>query len=131
MELEQAIDLVREDVSRGVGLWFPLRDELEITMAGNVEGTDFVTVRWVHRGENRDGSTDSGGDNPFLGLARTGAPIDVHGVTLVEDRGSDAPLFHRYVDWVGVYDQLGLAVSGRMVVSEHPGEIRVPDDDLD
>ena len=125
MDTERAIDLVRRDVDAGVGSWLPGAVDLEVSLAGNVADSAFVTVRWVHRGRNE--ATGSGTDDPFIGLARNGAELEVHGVTLVEDRGEDEPLFHRFVDWVGIYDQLGLAVSGRLAVSDHPGHISVPD----
>lgn len=125
MDTEQAIELVRQDVNAGVGSWLPAASDLEVTLGGNVGDSAFVTVRWVHRGRNE--AAGEGPDDPFIGLARDGAEVEVHGVTLVEDRGEDEPLFHRFVDWVGVYDQLGLAVSGRLVVSEHPGHIGVHD----
>jgi hypothetical protein len=116
------VQLVREDVAGGVGRWLPPDEgvELEIGVTGEAtgpEGTPFTTVQWVHRGRNQ------GDDDPFIGLARNGVELEVHGVTLVEDRGADDPLFHRYVDWVGTFDQLGLAVSARLPVSEHPGHL--------
>lgn len=117
METEQAMQLVREDVMAGVGSWFPGSDDLEITLAGGVEGSPFTTIRWVHRGRN------SSNRDPFIGLARTGIDVEVHGITLVEDRGAEEPLFHRYVDWVGVYDQLGLSVAGRLAVADRPDHL--------
>ena len=122
MDTARAVGLVRDDVALGVGRWLPALpgEELEIGVAGTVDGpsgTPFTTVQWVHRGRNE------GPRDPFIGLAPTGAEVEVHGVTLVEDRGGDEPLFHRYVDWVGVFDQLGLAVSGRLHVSGHPGHL--------
>jgi hypothetical protein len=122
MDTDLAVDLVRKDVAAGVGQWLPAVDgaDLEIGVTGQgarPDGAPFVTVQWIHRGRNE------GADDPFVGLAPTGAEVEVHGVTLVEDRGDDEPLFHRYVDWVGTFDQLGLAVSARLPVSERPRHI--------
>jgi hypothetical protein len=121
IDADAAVALVRADVDAALGKWFPAIQDLEISLAGVVEGSAFVSVRWIHRGRN-DAAAD-GPDDPFISLARNGAEIAVHGLTLVEDRGSDEPLFHRYVDWVGVYDQLGLAVSGRLTVDVRPEQI--------
>lgn len=123
MDTDQAIELVRQDVAAGVGNWLPEVADLEVALAGNVGDSAFVAVRWVHSGRNE--KAPRGSDDPFVGLARDGTGIEVHGVTLVEDCGAEVPLFHRFVDWVGVYDQLGVALSGRLVVSEHPGNIGV------
>ena len=46
-------------------------------------------------------------------------------ILLLEEEHGE-PVFHRFVDWVGVFDQLGMAVGGRLTVSEHPGHIGQP-----
>ena len=122
MDTDRAVALAREDVDAGVGRWLPATADLEMDLSGPVGDSAFIAVRWVHRG------TNTGADDPFLGLAPTGDLVEVHGVTLVEDRGDAEPVFHRFVDWVGVFDQLGMAVGGRLTVSEHPGQIGSPPD---
>jgi hypothetical protein len=68
-----------------------------------IGGGDVTAVPWrwtgVHEGE-------------FLGLRRTGRPVDVTGVTLLRAEG-DALVFHRIVDWADLYAQIGDAVGGR------------------
>lgn len=120
MDPDRAIALAREDIDGGVGRWLPASAELQVELSGQVGDSAFTAVRWVHRG------TNTGTDDPFLGLAPTGDEVEVHGITLVEDRGDGEPVFHRFVDWVGVFDQLGMAVGGRLTVSEHPGHIGQP-----
>ncbi len=61
----------------------------------------------VHTGDFRDS----------LCLFPTGRTLEIKGVTLVDHRGED-PLLHRHVDWGGVIVQLGLEVSGRIMVNE-------------
>lgn len=120
MDADRAVALAREDIEAGVGRWLPASSDLEVSLAGPVGDSAFTAVRWVHRG------TNTGVDDPFLGLAPTGDEVEVHGVTLVEDGGEGGAVFHRFVDWVGVFDQLGMAVGGRLAVSEHPGHIGPP-----
>ena len=118
MDRDQAVELVREDVERGVGRWLPADSPLEIGVSGELSDAAFTAVQWVHRGRNAGAGSD-----PFIGLAPTGTEVEVHGVTLIEEIDGGPVLFRRYVDWVGVFDQLGLAVNGRLAVSEHPGHI--------
>jgi hypothetical protein len=120
MEIDLAIELVTQDVEDGVGAWLRADADLEIGVVGNVaaaDGSELTMVQWVHRGHNH------GTDDPFIGLAPKDAVLEVHGITLVQDGGTGDHLFRRYVDWVGVYDQLGLAVSARLPVSELPENI--------
>jgi len=58
----------------------------------------------------------------FQCLFRTGRDILIKGVTLVDHRGEGDPLLHRHVDWAGVMTQLGLVVSGRVLVNEEEYE---------
>lgn len=119
METEQAIRVVRDDAALGVMAWFPSDEEepLQVVSAGAVENTGAVMVQWIHRGFNR------GDPDPFIGLASTDHEVEVHGITLVSDGDDGEPDLQRYVDWAGVFDQLGLALVGRVRVSEHPGHI--------
>jgi hypothetical protein len=56
---------------------------------------------------------------PFNGIAPSDREVTVHGVSLmgVED---DQFMVRRYVDWVGVYAQLGLTLNWRTPVSSEP-----------
>jgi hypothetical protein len=53
----------------------------------------------------------------FQELFPTGRELFIQGMTLVDSRRGD-PQLHRYVDWAGVYVQLGLEVSSRIPVTE-------------
>jgi hypothetical protein len=58
-------------------------------------------------------------DGDFAGIAPTGARVTIEGVTIVQhgaDDGSTDPLYLRYVDWAGVFAQLGVGTTGRPVI---------------
>jgi hypothetical protein len=77
-----------------------------------VAGPGGVVVEWRYEGtHDRDGA--------FNGLMATGRPVVVRGVTMV---GLDAGgvKLHRYVDWAGLYAQLGLTLNWRQPVSGAP-----------
>jgi hypothetical protein len=105
-----------EDDVRAV-LQGPFPGEFEIpepfTDALPIGGREVTAVPWrwtgVHEGE-------------FLGLRRTGLPVDVTGVTLLRAEG-DQLVFHRVVDWAALYGQIGVAVGGRRL-AEGPGRPR-------
>jgi hypothetical protein len=49
----------------------------------------------------------------FLGLDVPPDGLVVHGVTLIEP-GNE--MLHRFIDWAGVYTQLGLSLSWRQAI---------------
>jgi hypothetical protein len=53
----------------------------------------------------------------FQELFPTGRELNIDGITLVDSRRGDVQL-HRYVDWAGVFAQLGLEVSSRIPITE-------------
>lgn len=87
-----------------------------------IESSRFTTVVWEYAGVHR---------RAFAGLAPTGRPVHINGVTLVEHAGGGRHLFHRYVDWAAVMGQLGLSASFRPAVAElagRPSPDRPPSD---
>ena len=101
-------ELVELDIANGFESIFPAIGGFSI--AEPFAGTDEVSndrlgvVAWEWDGQDTLG---------FNGLFPTDKPVTVRGVTVVEQRGAEGPLFHRYIDWIGVVGQLGLAFVGR------------------
>lgn len=114
---KDAFRYAEEDVAAGIGDIF--KADLEVDGGAFALGPPFdsqdeaghdgvVAVPW--RYECRHVGN-------FRNLFPTGRSLTIHGVTFVDGRG-DEPVFHRYVDWAGVFTQLGLTVSGRVLVDE-------------
>lgn len=121
MPNDEIFELVAKDITDGLGTMFagieedtpviphPAFDEARVV--GNEE---VAAVPWVYR------CVHTGN---FNGLFKTGRRLDIHGVTLVDNRPrfADPPrptVCYRYVDWMGVATQLGLEVSWRVPVDE-------------
>jgi hypothetical protein len=113
---EDALQRVRGDIGKGVGEVFGPFDEAAVTvpeglehLIADTEGA-VVAVPWIYSCRHIGN---------FKGLLPTDRPIEMHGVTFVNfTEGEDTPVFHRYIDWLGVVNQLGLEVSWRVPVDE-------------
>lgn len=70
-----------------------------------IEADGCTVVTWEYRGLER---LNPLARKEFLASRRE---VVVRGITVVTT-GEKGPLFHRYIDWAGVYDQLGM-VPGR------------------
>jgi hypothetical protein len=70
-----------------------------------IEADGYTVVAWEYRGRER---LNHLARKEFLAGRRD---VVVRGVTVVNTSEKE-PLFHRYIDWAGVYDQLGM-VPGR------------------
>ena len=65
-----------------------------------IEGSDgTAVVAWEYRGKERL--------NPLVPRDFPERVVIVRGITVVVNPKKD-PRFHRYIDWAGVYDQLGM-----------------------
>ncbi len=123
----QAVEAVREDIGAVLGRWLPAdEDEADGTGAGfvvpepfafvgdsairNEEGSVAV-VPWEWRGVNREGLFD---------LDPTFAPVTVRGTTIVTEEG-DGLVYRRYIDWLDVLAQAGVAVYTRPIVDIRHG----------
>ena len=118
IESHPSFAIVKEDVVEGLKPGFSALDgdaDKAFVVAEHFRGEEefigndrIAVVPWmyvcVHTGD-------------FLCLFPTGRTLAIKGVTLVDHRGED-PLLHRHVDWGGVIVQLGLEVSGRIMVNE-------------
>ena len=69
------------------------------------EATIVVPWRWVGRHEQ-----------PFVGIAATALPVEITGVTMLRDDPDGQLLFHRIVDWLGLYTQLGVVIGTRNTI---------------
>ncbi len=81
-------------------------------VVGEAGGREFTFVRWQFQG-----SQDSDVPKPDIDrlfIRGTGNPVVVDGLTVLEDRDGDI-FARRFVDWLGVYAQLGLVFAGRPV----------------
>lgn len=106
---------------RGVFGW--VDDE---ALSGPV-GSDAVCITWSFAGTYREVRRRADGDvvdvafgenKSLAGFQALGQPVEVHGVTFVELTASateyePALRLRRYVDWAGVYTQLGLTLGWR------------------
>jgi hypothetical protein len=97
---EDAVERVEGDVRAVFGEAFPGTFAVPEPFDGLVPigGNDVAVVPWTWRGTHT-------GD--FREVRRTGLPVEFAGTTFVTE--SDEGLrFHRIVDWISLYRQLGL-----------------------
>jgi hypothetical protein len=64
----------------------------------------------------------------FLGVPPTRMPLELRGATFVDVRNAerDEWMYHRYVDFLGALNQIGVSVSVRPALTEEQLEQRVP-----
>jgi len=125
---DEALQRVRRDIAKGIGDVFGPFEESAVTVPENLEKLiadtqgSVVAVPWIYRCQHIGN---------FKGLLPTDRAIEMHGVTFVNfTQGEETPVFHRYVDWLGVVNQLGLEVSWRVPVDEEQyreGRSRLPE----
>jgi hypothetical protein len=89
-------------------------------------GTTSAAVEWTFTGtygRTRRDPNDSEVDNDssFNGVRALGQQVELHGVTLLSIEGSKLRI-RRYIDWVGLYAQLGLSVNWRIPQGVGPSE---------
>ena len=115
--MELAIVVAEADTRPSLRSWFAAdgieRTETEPPWLAVPErtgpiGPSSVGVEWTWTGDHQD--------ETFNGIAPTGRAVVVRGFTLfsVEDGGFAV---RRYVDWAGVFAQLGLTLNWRSPVS--------------
>jgi hypothetical protein len=120
----EVLELVQDDVLYGLRTMFSPDGKPEDAVVVNPNLDDdgvlignerIWAVPWIYSCVH-DINPDSEGRG-FLGMFRTDRRLQIHGVTFVDNRRGE-PLMHRYVDWMGVANQLGLEVSTRVPVDE-------------
>jgi hypothetical protein len=93
--------------------WFtPAEGWKAVEARSGAAGGAGVAVEWTF-----DGRHD--GDGTFNGLSPTGRPVRVRGVTMIGLEGAKLKLC-RYVDWAGLFAQLGLTLNWRVPVPASP-----------
>jgi hypothetical protein len=113
--LDQVTSLVEDDTVACFQGVFPPTEGFAIAepftpTEGDVSNGRLGALAWTWSGQDTVG---------FNGMGPTGQDIVVRGVTVVEVRGEDDLLYHRYIDWTGVAGQLGLGFIGRTSVPEY------------
>ena len=120
------VEVVERDVVDGIGGAFPPSSGFRVQEGFGDEtigSSRHTVVAWEYEGTH---------DAPFAGVAPTGLPVHLKGLTVIEHLGGERHLLHRYVDWVTVMAQLGMSASFRPAVPELPdrraaGEAADPD----
>jgi hypothetical protein len=119
IDADESFAIVRQDLVEGLGKTFaPMEGDDSVAVAKWFADEEVIAnervaaVPWSYRSRHT-------GD--FQGLLPTNRPLLVEGVTFV-DRRRDEVVLHRYVDWAGVIQQLGLDVSWRVPTTEEEYE---------
>lgn len=112
-QIEVGMAIVRADAVPRFRTWFSETDEfLTPAERSGPLGPGSVAVEWEFNGvHDKDGA--------FNGLAASGRPVTVRGFTILSaDNG--ALQIRRYIDWVGLYAQLGLTLNWRIPLPADP-----------
>jgi hypothetical protein len=114
IDSDESFSVVDDDITNGLGDIFEPISSRAVSVAQAFRDTETITnteitaVPWTYQCRHV-------GD--FNGIFPTGRNLEIQGVTFVDNRGGRT-LLHRYVDWAGVFTQLGMAVSARVSVTE-------------
>jgi hypothetical protein len=148
--------MVEQDVTASLALYFPpdpqrqsdvptaytrlpVFDDVANDVTEGITRSDspeYHLVRWQYRGHHdpevsvrdRDPSVPDA-NRARRGSFPTGNPVTVDGLTIVE-HGSDGTLrMRRFVDWLNVYAQLGMAFEGRPIGLGSSTEVPPPTPD--
>jgi hypothetical protein len=108
-----AVAFARADCVVYLRKWFTPRGGWAANaQSSGAAGPSGVGVEWSFEGVHD-------GDGAFNGLSPTGRPVVVRGVTLVGVEAGKVKL-RRYVDWAGLFAQLGLTLNWRVPVPAGP-----------
>lgn len=114
---EDPVAAVKSDVESVFAEAFP-DGEFEVPRPFNelapIGGADAVVVPWLWRG------TQTG---DFREVRRTGLRVEFAGTTIVTETEEEGVLFHRIVDWLTMYRQLGLLMVCRRPRTAETDEI--------
>ena len=103
------------DVYPWLAYWFqPTRGwRPDWRRSGPIEGTASIGVAWAFDGIHTEGGV-------LNGLPPTGRDVRVQGLTVMgpgRDRDEYGFEMWRYIDWIGLYSQLGLAMNWRVPIT--------------
>lgn len=102
------------DVVEGLDEWFvpaggdaerAWQERTDVGQGGPLTNGRVTVVAWRYRAEPRP---------EIWGVAAERGTVDIDGVSFVADDGDDRS-FVRYIDWHGVFMQLGVAAAGHIV----------------
>ena len=103
------------DMMMSLQQWFSDRTDVpwdfDRDTSGNV-GSGAAGVEWVYQGRHDHAGT-------FNGLPATGRDVEAHGYTLFTAVSGTFEV-RRYIDWAGLYAQLGLMVNWRVPMDPDP-----------
>jgi hypothetical protein len=107
-------DFVRQDSEPPLTRWFEPTSGWE-NFAGSTGrfGEEALAVEWVYLGVHTK-------DWVFNGIRATGNRVEVRGCTVVALERGEFRL-RRYIDWAGLFAQLGLTMNWRLPVEQAPG----------
>lgn len=116
-------DLVADDVQAGLGEVFALSDEGlglldslgDLDEPLGSEHHDVLPWQWSARHVG-----------VLAGIPPTGREVVIRGLTVVEWRDGE-PWFHRFIDWLGLFDQVGAALVTRPPVDSFPDDLPLRD----
>jgi hypothetical protein len=125
-DTELLVDLARADTQPHLASWFTER-RIEGQESGwsydrertGPLGPNAAAVEWRWIGVH----DDQQGDGAFNTIAASGKDVIVRGVTLMSVEDSRFQV-RRYIDWAGLFAQLGLALNWRTPVSN--ADVREP-----
>jgi hypothetical protein len=119
MRIEDAFAAAQEDIVGGLSPAFePVDDDdgngfeqskhfRDMTTIADENG-EVAAVVWTYRCRHVDW---------FGTVPPTGEVLTIRGTTVVDNRGGET-LFHRYVDWLAVYGDLGYTLYQRQMVDK-------------
>jgi hypothetical protein len=122
-ERELLLAIAEADTAPNLRQWFSEREIVRAKggWAHDPERTGPVGdvaagVEWTWTGVHDEGTKD----RSFNNIAPSGQSVTVHGFTLFgvekDDRLADQLMVRRYIDWAGVFAQLGLTLNWRTPV---------------
>ncbi len=116
-DLGKIADEVVRDIAEGMGKLFESGDGAVVPAKFNAErgplsNGAFASVGWIFSGRDTIG---------IWGRAPSNRHVEIRGMTVVDLTGGSDDRFFRYIDWLDVAAQLGLAVGGRVPV-DPPGD---------
>jgi len=98
-----ALQLVHDDVRAALATSFPGEVTTPAPFEAGLRIASATTVavpwQWIGRHEQ-----------PFLDIPATGTAVDILGVTMVREDDEGTIVLHRLVDWLSLYQRLGVVV---------------------
>jgi hypothetical protein len=116
MDASEALALVKEDVANGLSPFFPEFDNgtdkgFYQEHRWNDEplaGSDRWAFPWLWSGRH---------EVSFQGVVATNKIVTIRGTTVVDDHDK-ATVVERYIDWLDVFNQLGIGLSLRTPIND-------------